>query len=160
MKHLILIPIIAGLAGCAGINGFNQSQYASGLRPQRVQFGIVISDTPARTSGHGQIGGLIGAVAGGGIAHAAGGRTLGSMLGALAGGLLGDKIGRDATARAAWIITIRLRSGQSLAVTQNHDLPVGSCAQLVSGRHARLFAAPATACKVTVSPRTNIGGVQ
>ena len=150
MKKLIfaaLGSIVALLSGCASpsyiaglptasANGYAQ---ANTQQVQQVQLGTVLAVLPVRiqpqSSGLGALGGL---AAGGALGHQIGngnGRTAATVIGAIAGSILGGRVEASATQSAGEQVTVRLQSGQVLAVTQAADVPlaVGQKVQVVGG---------------------------
>ena len=147
-RKALAAAMAAGLAlgGCAtqpmpglptaSAYGYQQQQ---AQKVQQVQMGTVLSLVPVRiqpaASGLGQIGGL---AAGGFLGHQIGngnGRTAATVIGALAGAIVGNRAEASMTQSSGEQVTVRLKSGQVIAVTQAADVPlaVGEQVQVVGG---------------------------
>lgn len=128
MKKLALVVVVGSLflGGCAAPiagNGTYQAQ-ETGVA-QNVRFGIVESVRPVvldkGTTGIGiaggaLVGGLLGSQIGGGWGSAAA-----AAAGAVAGGIGGQAIERNTSKSQGLEITVRLRDGRLIAVTQPAD---------------------------------------
>jgi outer membrane lipoprotein SlyB len=99
---------------------------------QNVQYGVVTSVRPVVVQGEAQqqapIGALLGAVAGGVVGNQMGkgrGHVVGAVAGAALGGLAGNAIQHNMQAnnntQNALEITVRLRNGSNVVVTQSPD---------------------------------------
>ncbi|MBX9848079.1 MAG: glycine zipper 2TM domain-containing protein [Rhodocyclaceae bacterium] len=87
------------------------------------------------------VGGLAGSVVGGVAGSHLGrgsGSTVGAIFGAVAGGLAGSAIEEGVTRQNGLEITVRLESGQLIAVTQaaDEEFRVGERVRVLSGRGA------------------------
>ena len=82
-------------------------------------------------------GAVVGGVAGSNIGHGKG-STVGSVLGAVVGGLAGQAIEEKASRKDGLEITIKLESGQIIAVTQEADeqFRAGDKVRVLSGSGA------------------------
>lgn len=146
LKTVAILSVVATtalLAGCAnpGIpesSALNYSTAQAG-QLQQVQTGIVIAmarvNIAPSSTGVGTLGGAAaGAIAGSSIGQGRGSEALG-VLGALAGGIAGSAAEGRALAQAGYQITIRLDSGQTVAVTQAADVhvSVGQRVEIIGG---------------------------
>ena len=130
------------LAGCAGTQSGSSYSQSQALGEMNVRMGIVESvrqvtiesdRTPVGALAGGAIGGIAGSNVGGGR-----GSTVGSILGAVAGGVAGNAIEGQVGKKAGLEITIKLDSGQLIAVTQEADeaFRPGERVRVLSGRGA------------------------
>lgn len=89
--------------------------------------------TPVGALAGGAIGGIAGSNVGGGK-----GSSVGAILGAVAGGVAGSAIEQNASKRIGLEITIKLDSGQLIAVTQEADeaFRPGERVRILSGHGA------------------------
>ena len=144
-----LIPIIASaltlglLGGCAnpGVlqsSAVNYDTQQAG-QMQQVQTGIVLAVQPVNiapsSTGIGTLGGAAaGALAGSSLGQGHGSAALG-IIGALAGGIAGSALEGHALAQQGYQITVKLDSGQTVAVTQAADIAVraGMRVEIVGG---------------------------
>ncbi len=157
--------VAIALGGCAaapqyGYTGYGfsagspaQSQYVAGLPTssaygytqantmavQQVQLGTVLAVIPVRIQPQSSgMGGLIGMAAGGALGHQIGGgngRVAATVIGALLGAAAGNRAEAGVTVSSGEQVTVRLQSGQVIAVTQAADVPlrVGEQVQVVGG---------------------------
>lgn len=119
------------LAGCAsaGPNPYGATAYSGPATQteQQVSFGTVVSLAAAKVKegqGENTLATGIGAVAGGIAGNSAGGgngRALTTLAGAVIGGIAGNAIGKNANSLQAVIITIKMDSGNTVAITQGVD---------------------------------------
>ncbi len=128
-KVLILLPILAFLAGCASNLG-GSSYYRSEARGvQRVRLGTLISFRLVSLRGghasgqysNGQIGTVVGGIAGGVAGSAFGGgrgAILTTLAGAVLGAIAGHAVGQSTGAVPGVQLTVRLKSGRLIAVVQ------------------------------------------
>ena len=130
MNHRLLVLAIAAfattlLAGCAGSQSGSAYSRTQTRGEMHVRMGIVDS---VRTvliegtqSGVGAVaGGVVGGVAGSNVGQGRG-STVGSVLGAVLGGVAGQAIEEKVSKKDGLEITIKLDSGQIIAVTQEAD---------------------------------------
>lgn len=113
------------LTGCAGSQSGSAYSRAQTRGEMHVRMGMVESvrsvTIEGTQSGVGTVaGGVVGGVAGSNIGHGKG-STVGSVLGAVLGGVAGQAIEEKTTKKDGVEITIRLDSGQIIAVTQEAD---------------------------------------
>ena len=149
MKKIILAAlggIVALLSGCAtapmpglptaSAYGYQQAQTQ---QVQQVQLGTVLAVLPVRiqpqSSGLAPLAGL---AAGGVLGNQIGGgngRTAATLIGAVAGAIAGSRAEAAVTQSGGVQVTVRLQSGQVIAVTQAADVPlaVGEQVQVVGG---------------------------
>jgi outer membrane lipoprotein SlyB len=123
----VALAAVAALAltGCAGSqsgSAYSRSQTRGELH---VRMGVVESvrtvTIEGTQSGVGAVaGGVIGGVAGSDIGHGKG-STVASVLGAVLGGMAGQAIEEKTSKKDGLEITIKLDSGQIIAVTQEAD---------------------------------------
>ena len=130
-----------------GFIGLATAVSAQPMGEEEVRFGTIVRIDPVALEGDHQlgIGSVIGAVAGGVIGHQFGGgtgRDVATVLGALGGGLLGTKVQNQyAEKRAGQFVTVKLRNGVSVGITQPADpnLRVGDSVRIDgSGPSARV----------------------
>ncbi len=114
------------LAGCAATSD-SGGAYSKGQTRQEMNVRLGVVDSVRQVmiegtrSGIGAAAGAaVGGVAGSEIGHGRG-STVGSILGAVAGGIAGQAIEQQTTKKAGLEITIKLESGQIIAVTQEAD---------------------------------------
>ena len=113
------------LAGCAGSQSGSAYSRAQTRGEMHVRMGMVESvrsvTIEGTQSGVGTVaGGVVGGVAGSNIGHGKG-STVGSILGAVVGGVAGQAIEEKTTKKDGLEITIKLDSGQIIAITQEAD---------------------------------------
>jgi outer membrane lipoprotein SlyB len=121
----VLAAALLALAGCAGSQSGSSYSPSQARGEMNVRMGVVESvrqvtieadKTPVGTLAGGAIGGMAGSNVGGGR-----GSTVGAILGAVAGGVAGNAIEAHTGKRAGLELTIKLDSGQMIAVTQEAD---------------------------------------
>ena len=113
------------LTGCAGSQSGSAYSRSQTRGEMHVRMGVVESvrqvTIEGTQSGVGAAaGGVIGGVAGSDIGHGKG-STVGAVLGAVLGGVAGQAIEELTTKKDGVEITIKLDSGQIIAVTQEAD---------------------------------------
>lgn len=113
------------LTGCAGSQSGSAYSRAQTRGEMLVRMGVVESVRPVTIegtqSGVGAVaGGVVGGIAGSEIGHGKG-STVGAVLGAVLGGMAGQAIEEKTSKKEGVEITIRLDSGQIIAVTQEAD---------------------------------------
>lgn len=119
------------LAGCAnlGPNPYGATTYSGSATrtEQQVSYGTIVSLEAAKvTPGKGEntLATGVGAVAGGIAGSAAGGgrgQALTTLAGAVLGGIAGNAVGKAAGTAQAVIITVKMDSGRTVAITQGVD---------------------------------------
>lgn len=145
-KHLLRMAAatIAALvlAGCAGSQSGSAYSRSQTRGEMTVRMGVVESvrsvTIEGSHSGVGAVaGGAIGGIAGSNIGQGRG-STVGSILGAVAGGLAGQAIEERTSKKDGLEITIKLDSGQIIAVTQEADeaFRAGDRVRVLSGSGA------------------------
>lgn len=130
------------LTGCAGSQSGSSYSRAQTRGEMHVRMGVIESvrvvTIEGTQSGVGVVaGGVVGAVAGSNVGHG-GGSTVGSVLGAVLGGVAGQAIEEHASKKEGLEITIKLDSGQIIAVTQEADeqFHAGERVRVLSGSGA------------------------
>jgi outer membrane lipoprotein SlyB len=126
VKKLSLYAVVAGLllmlGGCMSTLTGDSYSRDEARRPQTVQFGMVEYVRPVVIEGTKTgIGAGTGAVVGGiGGSTVGGGRgaAVATVLGAVAGGVAGGMVEEGATKKQGVEITVRLDSGQIVAIVQ------------------------------------------
>jgi outer membrane lipoprotein SlyB len=113
------------LAGCAGSQSGSAYSRTQTRGEMQVRMGIVESVRSVliegTQSGVGAVaGGVVGGVAGSNVGQGRG-STVGSVLGAVLGGVAGQAIEEKVSKKDGLEITIKLDSGQIIAVTQEAD---------------------------------------
>lgn len=116
---------ILNLTGCAGSQSGSAYSRSQTRGEMNVRMGIVESvrtvTIEGTQSGVGSVaGGVVGGIAGSNVGQGKG-ATVGSVLGAVLGGVAGQAIEEKATRKDGLEITIKLDSGQVIAVTQEAD---------------------------------------
>jgi outer membrane lipoprotein SlyB len=137
-QSLSLLLVSALLAGCASQSGqvYTRSQTQ---RPQMVQAGTVEYVKPVRVEGtKSGVGAVAGAVVGGVVGNMVGegkGRTLATVGGALGGAAAGHLAEEKITDYNALEITVRLDSGDTMAIVQRNDVMffVGERVRVLTG---------------------------
>jgi outer membrane lipoprotein SlyB len=130
------------LAGCAGSQSGSAYSHSQTRGEMTVRMGVVESVRTVTIEGsHSGIGavagGAIGGIAGSNIGQGRG-STVGSILGAVAGGIAGQAIEERTSKKDGLEITIKLDSGQIIAVTQEADeaFRAGDRVRVLSGSGA------------------------
>ncbi|GAB3420202.1 outer membrane lipoprotein [Massilia agilis] len=126
MKLVPVLVLASVLAGCAtppqssSVYNYYQTQNEQFVRTGTVEsirnVSIVNPERGVGTVGGAALGGLAGSNIGGGKGEAAG-----AIVGALAGGLLGQRIEQSANTKPGIEITVRLDTGELVAITQTAD---------------------------------------
>ncbi len=126
-KHILPLILLTALvvSGCASSRSGRVYTRDQARASHSVYYGVVTSvepvliegtKTPAGTIAGGAAGAAIGNTIGSGS-----GRTLATVLGGIFGGLAGTAVEEGVTRREALEITVRLESGQTIAVVQEAD---------------------------------------
>ena len=145
-KRIVVVAMmISGtvfLAGCAGSQSGSAYSRSQTRGEMQVRMGVVESvrtvSIEGTQSGVGAgAGAIVGGVAGSNIGHGRG-STVGSVLGAVVGGVAGQAIEEKTSRKDGLEITIRLDSGQFIAVTQEADeqFRAGDKVRVLSGSGA------------------------
>lgn len=125
--YTLIAACAAGvLAGCAPSLSGDVYSRDQARREQSVRTGVVESVRQVRLEGTQSgvgpaAGAVIGGIAGSGIGHGRGAQV-GTVVGAVAGGVAGQAAEQVATAKTGLEITVRLDSGQLIAVVQEADV--------------------------------------
>lgn len=142
MKAVPAIAAAALLAGCAAppqsgrVYSAYQTQQEQSVRTGTVESVrnvlIVNPQSGTGTVSGAALGGIAGSYAGSGR-----GSVATSIMGALAGGLLGQRIEAGATQRPGLELTVRIDSGEIIAITQEADefFRAGDRVRLISDGH-------------------------
>jgi outer membrane lipoprotein SlyB len=143
--NAIVFATIAALAlaGCAAPYGGRDYRGYEARGEQAVRFGVVESirgvridprETGVGTAGGAALGAIAGSNVGGGN-----GQIAGAIGGAILGGIVGQSIERSANERQGIEITVRLDSGQYIAVVQEADeeFRPGDRVRILSGRRGQ-----------------------
>lgn len=139
--RLLVLALAAGVAlaltACGGSQSGSAYSRSQTRGEQHVRMGVVesvrIVTIEGTQSGAGTVaGGVIGAIAGSNVGQGRG-STVGSVLGAVLGGVAGQAIEEHASKKEGLEITIKLDSGQMIAVTQEAD------EQFRSGQRVRVL---------------------
>src|SRR6266850_2517528 len=142
MKHATpaaLLLCAALTSGCASVGPqvYNASEARS---VESVQYGTVVSVRPVEIKGdRAVVGTLAGAAVGGLLGSQIGhgnGSIAGAVLGAVGGGVAGNAIEQRTTTHKGEEITVRLDSGETIAIVQAgwQDFAAGQRVQVVTGR--------------------------
>lgn len=127
--RLIAITLAAAatvaLSGCAGSQSGSAYSRSQTRGEMQVRMGVIESvrtvTIEGTQSGVGVVaGGVVGGIAGSNVGQGRG-STVGSVLGAVLGGVAGQAIEERASKKDGQEITIKLDSGQIIAVTQEAD---------------------------------------
>jgi len=126
IKSILMASLLAAaMAGCATSQSGSSYQRSATRGEMNVRMGIVESVRQVTIEGtQSAIGPAAGAVIGGIAGSNVGqgrGSTVGTILGAVAGGVAGGALEEGVTKKAGLEITIKLDSGQYIAVTQEAD---------------------------------------
>lgn len=138
---IIALFATAVLAGCASSRSGNVYTRDQARHEMTVRTGVVESvrevALEGTKSGVGSMGGAaVGGVAGSSVGGGKG-QIVGAILGAVAGGVAGHALEEGATRKQAMEITVRLDSGQSIAIVQEGDpaeFRSGDRVRVLSGR--------------------------
>lgn len=138
---LIAVSALSVLAGCATSKSGDVYTREQARHELNVRTGVVESVRPVAMegtkSGAGSLaGGAVGGVAGSSIGGGKG-QIIGAVLGAVAGAVAGNAIEEGTTRKQAMEITVRLDSGQTIAVVQEGDpaeFRGGDRVRVLSGR--------------------------
>lgn len=122
---LAIAALALFLGGCAGSMSGGAYSRGQARQAQEVQLGVVESVRQVQIEGTktpigAGAGAVVGGVAGSNIGSGKG-STVGTVLGAVAGGVAGAAIEETVTRKPGLEITVRLRDGRMLAVTQEAD---------------------------------------
>ena len=113
------------IAGCATSKSGSVYSREDALREQTVRMGVVESVREVKLEGtRSGIGPAAGAVAGGVAGSSIGhgrGSALGAIAGAVVGGIAGQAVEQSATKKQGVEVTVKLDSGQMVAVMQEAD---------------------------------------
>lgn len=126
MKTIVALALASVLAGCAyppqsaSVYHYYQTQNEQVVRTGTVEstrnVTIANPESGVGSMGGAALGGLAGSNIGSGTGQAAG-----VIAGAIAGGLLGQRVERSASDKAGIEITVRLDTGELVAITQTAD---------------------------------------
>lgn len=126
MRPLIVaLAATAALAGCASSKSSSVYTRDQARQEMTVRTGVIESirevtmegtKTGTGTMAGAAVGGVAGSNVGGGK-----GQIVGAILGAVLGGVTGNAIENEATRKQAMELTVRLDSGQTIAVVQEGD---------------------------------------
>lgn len=113
------------LSGCAGSQSGSAYSRSQTRGEMQVRMGVIESvrtvTIEGTQSGVGVVaGGVVGGIAGSNVGQGKG-STVGSVLGAVLGGVAGQAIEEKASKKDGLEITVKLDSGQLIAVTQEAD---------------------------------------
>jgi outer membrane lipoprotein SlyB len=140
--------LATALAGCASGLGANAYEPGQIGRVAHVEEGTVIGVRPISIEGSSQsakVGTLAGAVLGGLAGSELGGghkaNAAGAIGGAVLGGVAGNAIGKSAGAQQGYSYTVRLPSGELVAIAQagNPPIPTGTPVLIEYGERARVI---------------------
>ena len=133
---------LAVITGCAqpGLGGGNYTR-GQVRGEQSVRFGSVESVRDviidARDTGTGTLAGAaIGGVAGSTVGGGSRANAVGAIAGAVVGGIIGNAVEKNNNDRKGVEVTVRLESGNVIAVTQekDEDFRVGDRVRILSGQ--------------------------
>ena len=117
--------LLTALAGCApSLSGSTYTREQVG-REQTVRMGVVesvrqVQIEGTRTGAGTAAGAVVGGIGGSTVGHGRGSAAA-AVIGAVAGGVAGHAIEESATRRPGLEITVRLDSGNMIAITQEAD---------------------------------------
>ena len=122
---LLLAACAALLVGCAGSQSGAAYKRGETRQEMTVRMGVVEGIREVTIEGtQSGVGAVAGGVVGGiGGSHVGGGKgaTIGTVIGAVAGGVAGQAIEEKLSKKAGLEITVKLDSGQLIAITQEAD---------------------------------------
>lgn len=134
-----VLALATTLAGCVSSRSGDVYTRDEALREQQVRFGVVEQVRPVTIEGtRSGVGAAAGAAAGGiggsTIGHGSGSAAA-AVVGAVVGGVAGQAIEEGTTQRQAMEITVRLDSGQIIAVVQETSeiFKPGDQVRIISG---------------------------
>jgi outer membrane lipoprotein SlyB len=126
MMRIAAVMLVAVMtAGCAGGLGGGTYERSEARRAMTVDYATVESvryvqlegtKTPVGTIAGAAVGGVAGSTIGGGS-----GRTIATVLGAVAGGVAGSAVEESATRKRGVEVTVKLDSGQLMAIVQEDE---------------------------------------
>ena len=145
-SRLIVLAFAAAasvvLTGCAGSQSGSAYSRSQTRGEMHVRMGVIESVRTVMIEGTqsgvgAAAGAVVGGVAGSDIGHGKG-STVGSVLGAVLGGVAGQAIEERTTKKDGLEITVKLDSGQIIAVTQEADeaFRAGERVRVLSGSGA------------------------
>lgn len=126
--HALILILVVLFAGCATSKSGDVYTRDQARREQTIRMGVVESvrpvlmegtKSPVGTVAGAAVGGLAGSTLGGGR-----GSSVAAVLGAVAGGLAGSALEEGVTRKQAMEITVKMDSGQLIAIVQEGD-PAG-----------------------------------
>jgi outer membrane lipoprotein SlyB len=130
---------LLGLSACAGSQSGSAYSRSQTRGEMQVRMGVVESvrtvTIEGTQSGVGTVaGGVVGGVAGSNVGSGKG-STVGAVIGAVLGGMAGQAIEEKSSKKDGLEITIKLDTGQIIAVTQEADEPFhpGERVRILSG---------------------------
>lgn len=141
----LVMFVATWLAGCATPQSGAVYSQSEARTIQTVQTGTVTAIQHVTIEGHGNaLGAVAGGAVGAGVGHTLGGgtgNTLTTILGAVGGAIAGAQVQKQAGTQKGLQLTIKLDSGQTVAVVQSADQQfyVGQRVRLISGgAHTRV----------------------
>lgn len=126
MLSAVLLAAVVGVTGCASSKGGDVYTREDARRPMSVRMATVEGVRAVKLEGTKSpigagAGGIIGGIAGSGIARDSKGQAIGAVLGAVLGGLAGAATEEMGTREDAVELTVRLENGSLLSVVQGGD---------------------------------------
>jgi outer membrane lipoprotein SlyB len=134
-----VLVLVVGLAGCVTSRSGDVYTRDEAMREQAVRFGVVEQVRPVTIEGtRSGVGAAAGAVAGGIAGSTVGhgeGSAVAAVVGAVVGGVAGQAVEEGTTQRQAMEITVRLDSGQMVAIVQEttETFNPGDRVRIISG---------------------------
>jgi outer membrane lipoprotein SlyB len=128
-SHLFAVTLAAAavvaLTGCAGSESGSSYSRSQTRGEMLVRMGVIesvrtVTIEGTRSGVGAAAGAVVGGVAGSDVGHGKG-STVGSVLGAVLGGVAGQAIEERTTKKDGLEITVKLDSGQIIAITQDAD---------------------------------------
>lgn len=124
---LIIVFLFMIAMGCASSHSSRVYSRDQAMKAQNVRFGTVETVKAVQIEGtKSVVGPAAGAAAGGALGSTIGsgsGKTVAIVLGALAGGAAGAAAEEELTKKQGLEITVKLDSGEMIAVVQDADVP-------------------------------------
>jgi outer membrane lipoprotein SlyB len=124
-RLLTIAFLIIVMAGCVSSRSGKVYSRDQAMQAHSIQLGTVETVEPIMIEGtHSGVGTVAGGAAGGVLGSTIGsgsGRTVATVLGAIAGGVAGSKIEEETTKKDGLEITVKLDSGEVMAVVQEAD---------------------------------------
>jgi outer membrane lipoprotein SlyB len=145
LRFLILVPVLAVLAGCGPDYSPNTYSTAAVQQANKVERGVVVGVRPVAVTAKGTVGAVTGAATGGvmGSQTPGGfGSAMGAIGGTLVGGLVGTTVEQATADTAAFEYIVQKPGGELVSVTQRDEaaIAIGTRVLVIAGNQARIVA--------------------